>query len=73
MPWPSIAHWRTISPLLADSVPATFTVSTPVRAAQRPPAEILVALADDDAVVVVELYSSFVCSASSALTASAGK
>jgi hypothetical protein len=49
-----------------------------VRAAQRPPAEILVALADDDAVVVVELCSSFVCSASSTspssrVTASAGK
>jgi hypothetical protein len=43
-----------------------------VRAAQRPPAEILVALADDDAVVVPELCSSFVCSASSSMAVIAG-
>jgi hypothetical protein len=50
MPWPSMAHWRTISPLLADSGPLTLMATGP-RARQLPAAEILVALADRDAAV----------------------
>ena len=55
MPWPSMAHPRTISELLDDSRPVTLIFSMPLGPCQAPHAESLVPVAQDQAVVLAQL------------------